>query len=263
MAPLHAILASQRSGTTLFRSILNSHPQVQAFDEVYGGMRPQREPNYLRYLVEQVSRDPLMAVPSAENMANLFQGHLSKLEALSPRASVRIVDVKYTHVHRFNRLNQHRLELPYLLECIQGTKGGVLHVIRRNLLATHVSATIAKRNASHRAAKEDLVSETRVALDPDATLRELEKRESEINHFKDILANVASVQEIYYEDMIVDGMFSEAILSDLARRWCIDMSFQRQPEREKIVPPLHEAILNFDEIESRLAATQFAWMTTS
>ena len=260
MAPLHAILASQRSGTTLFRSILNTHPRVHAFDEVYGGLRPQREPNYLGYLLQQVSADPAYAVPKVETLKQLFQDHHAKLEALTPEAAVRLVDIKYTHVHRFNPLNYHILELPYVLRCIHASGGTVLHVIRKNLLATYTSAVIAKRNASYRATKAELVRETCVTMDAMTTLQELENRDREIEHFRTLLKGSA-VKEIYYEDMIQDGLFSETVLSQLAQSWSVGMDFDRKPEREKIVPPLSQAIINFSEIEEKLAPTKFAWMT--
>ena len=260
MAPLHAILASQRSGTTLFRSILNTHPKVHAFDEVYGGLRPQREPNYLSFLLQQISNDPSRAVPKVETLKQLFQDHHAKLEALTPEASVRLVDIKYTHVHRFNPLNYHILELPYVLRCIEASGGSVLHVIRKNILATYTSAVVAKRNASYRAMKAESVKETRVTMNAEETLRELENRDREIEHFRHLLRESA-VKEIYYEDMIQGGLFSEPILSDLAQGWSVELKFDRQPEREKIVPPLSEAIINFDEIDAKLASTKFAWMT--
>lgn len=260
MAPLHAILASQRSGTTLFRSILNTHPQIHAFDEVYGGLRPQRQPNYLSHLLQAVTDDPKIAVPNVENLKQLFQDHHAKLEALTPDAAVRLVDVKYTHVHRFNPLNYHMLELPYLLRCIHATGGSVFHLIRKNLLATFTSATIAKQNASYRATKAASVKQTRVTLNADTTLAELEKRDHEVTHFRKLLKNSA-VKEIYYEDMIQNGVFSEIILSDLAQSWSVPMDFQNKPEREKIAPPLHEAIINFQEIDEKLAPTKFSWMT--
>jgi len=260
MAPLHAILASQRSGTTLFRSILNTHPKVHAFDEVYGGLRPQRAPNYLSFLLQQVSSDPAQALPKVETLKQLFQDHHAKLESLSPEATVRLVDIKYTHVHRFNPLNYHVLELPYLLRCIQASGGSILHVIRKNLLATYTSATVAKHNASYRATKAESVKDTRVTLDADLTLSELEKRDQEIAHFRNLLKAIPAVREIFYEDMIEDGLFSETILSELAQSWSVGMDFQRQPEREKIVPPLKDAIVNLQEIEAKLAPTKFAWM---
>jgi len=260
MAPLHAILASQRSGTTLFRSILNTHPKVHAFDEVYGGLRPQRGPNYLGFLLQQVSNDPSSALPQVETLRQLFQDHHAKLEALTPEASVRLVDIKYTHVHRFNPLNYHVLELPFVLRCIQASGGSVLHLIRKNVLATYTSAVVAKRNASYRATKADSVKETRVQMNAEETLRELENRDREIEHFRNLLQSTA-VREIYYEDMIQDGLFSEPILAELAQSWSIDPQFERKPQREKIVPPLSDAIINFDEIEAKLASTKFSWMT--
>ena len=103
--------------------------------------------------------------------------------------------------------------------------------------------------------------QTQVTLDPGVILQEFEKRDDKIEHFRKVLRDVSAVYEIYYEDMTEDGLFSKQILTDLAHRWSLDMTFERKPEREKIAPPLHKAIANFEAIHLALSKSRFAWMT--
>lgn len=237
---------------------------MNAFDEVYGGSgyRLQRKPNYMVHHVKQITEDPELALPSVKNLKKLFHSHYETLRNLSPDAKVRLVDIKYTHVGRFDPINYHRLELPFLLKRIRSAGGMIIHIIRRNLLETYVSASIAKMNNSYRAPHRDLVNRRRINLEPTETLKTLEQRDDEIIFFRKVLGNDKSVIEIYYEDMIEDGMFSATILKDLAKRWSIDPAlFDRQPKIEKIAPPLVHAVDNFDQIRETLKSTRFAWMT--
>ena len=67
-----------RSGTTVFRRMLVSHPRVCDHGEIFNSMNPQGFFNYLR---EQIAQDPDLVFP--EHHGKVFMSYIASLTPLT------------------------------------------------------------------------------------------------------------------------------------------------------------------------------------
>ena len=170
------LLSRQRSGTTPLRSVLESHPDIFTFKEVFnlsGRDSDQpllRESNFFTFLERYAKDDVRRTMP--DHHERLFLDYLEYLRCLSQKRYT-LIDVKYNTTHFLARPWQER-GAPYLLELIVKHGLYVLNVTRRNYLRSILSSEKAWHSNCYVVPDGDTayVDGTRY-LDPDFVLREL------------------------------------------------------------------------------------------
>ncbi|MEP6390690.1 MAG: sulfotransferase [Halioglobus sp.] len=258
--PLSFLLASHRSGTTLLRECLGSHSKIESLDEVFVGYRQQPK-NFFKFHKVLVKKDANWAIPEDESQKRLYHEYTSYLRGLYNPGSNLIVDVKYSHAHRLNKINHRPFDVPNLLSMVMNSEALIIHLVRKNILEAHISSLVAKKNGSFRAKNRSEVADPVVSVDCTVLLADLERRQKEIEFFDDILRDYPRTLRYEYGDLIgPDGDIDISIVTEISSSLGLDVEFDRTPARQKLALPLEDSITNYDAVRTTLLGTQYAWM---
>ena len=243
------ILARQRSGSTWLADLLNSHPSVVTFAELFhsdawgnpaiGGAKE---------ILYWNSWDALHAPATgrAERTRRYFQ-YLDDV-VFCPRDGVEATGFKLM----YNQAISAFAILAYLK--LRGVR--IIHLVRRNYLDGILSAdSVAKRGVSL-AEQGTAVKELRLDVEAHSLPRRLETRRREIeqaracfNHFG------VPCLEVGYEDLVADPASVKSILEFLGVE---NPDVPLTSNMQKLNPKDHrDLIANYDEIASTLESTPF------
>ena len=251
------VIGTQRSGTTVLRSLIDSHPDVQAFGEVFLYRHAHLKDCYYYFLKHLVEQDPDVVVPGPDASPALFDRYLAYLESLVPEGTKAIMfDCKYNFLDgALVTGDAYFGQPPFLLRQFRRRDFAIIHCIRLNVLATLVSGHLTAKNQVW--ATDDLsrIKHTTTELPTENLLRNLEHRRSEQEHYKRLLGG--QVLTAVYEDILVNGRYSEGFVDALAAHCQLDNRFVAEPKFKKIAPPVSEAIENIDEVRRTLQGTEF------
>jgi hypothetical protein len=237
------ILTSQRSGSTLLVSSLQSHPEVLCRGELLIAGMGMPTPRLL-----EKSRHAYKTV------------RLFKTGAwLSTRTMRRFYAIPGPRTHVFKAMYNH-LAPPWTLNWLLRQKDiRVIHLRRRNLLKQYVSYILMGRRRERRWLPNTTVpvAPVRIHVSPQQAMQffrrmqELYPRFAARFHDHDVLPLV-------YEDMID----AQQIRTDVALELCDFLEVSRRPLTTpyvKINPEsLRDIVTNYDELAAALRGTQFA-----
>lgn len=246
------ILTTQRTGSTWVRTLLNSHPAIASYGELfldYGRGFPshaQFAPLDIEFFESWLTREA--AAPSPLSRARL---------------SWRYLDLLYSRVRRkeivgFKLMYSQLKKNPALFGYFLTSRVHVLHLTRRNLLDIVVSNAVAKARGQSHALEGESLRETMVWLDPHTTRRRIAELERQIAFMKLALrASPLPVHELIYERLRAepDGLTSTLrfLGLDASQQESLTSSLQKLNSGSK-----SEMIVNWDELEKSLRDTRFA-----
>ncbi len=241
------LLSTQRSGSTWVIDVLNDHPRLVAYSElflqdgrgrpIWGGAKDKV------FWAEHLSR----AQGSAKATRDLLFEYLD--DVLAPRAGIAALGFKLM----YGQLGAH----PDLWEYLSSRRAVFLHLIRKNLLDIVLSrATAAARDVHH--ARAGLVPPPiRVQLDTARLVRELERLEREREQARERLSRSGLFcAEVFYEELCATPSAFERLFEFLG-------AGPGRPEpssslRKLNTAPQEELIENYDGVRRALADTRFA-----
>ena len=201
-----------------------------------------------------------MVVPGPEETNALFDGYLEYLWNIDGgEQDLLTIDCKYNMLGALTTGEHNWSQRPYLLQAMIDRGFRLVHIRRKNVLATVVSSLLSVRNQVW--ATEDLsrIKHTSVEVDCQTIEDSLRHREAEMAHFNETL-NVRNTLHVDYEDILVDGAFTQSFAADLAEHLGVENRFSLEPKLKKIAPPLSDSIVNFSEVQDTLGGTSFEWM---
>jgi len=251
------VVGTQRTGTTVLRSVLSTHPDISTFGEVFLNRHSQMKESFYGFYKRELEKNSELCIPSQENYEFLFAEYLKYLNSISCKSTGCVtLDVKYNFlmgalVPGESGVNRR----PFLLHLFRKNDIKVIHLVRKDVLATYVSSLLSVQNQVW--ATEDLNRlKTRQVEVPLANLLELlRSRVEEQTYYSELLKDVAL--EITYEEMIVNGEFSMHVMKQVANRLGVKQQFDLTPKLKKIAPPKSESIKNFNEVSALLKGTEF------
>ena len=254
------VFATQRSGTNFLRYCLASDERIADLNEIFGfNVRPAL---FWRHRKKVLDEQPEMVFPSDDNMSKLFESFIQKfIEPMD--AEYVLIDVKYNSVHNLNPVWQSLLDVPFLLRQIKKHQFPVIHLVRRNVLATHVSHVRAERTGQYIAEMGDDVESVKVRLDLSNLIDDLSRRLSEIQVFENWLSGLG-LNQLYsmdYEEIIglntgvvpdcIDGMLNDLGVS-------VDCL---TPSTMKLARSLDDTVENFDsEVKPLLQGSDLGYL---
>ncbi len=259
------LLSRQRSGTNPLRTILDSHPDVFCFNEVFNladrdsDDRLLRESNFFTFLERYAGDDIRRAM--ADNHERLFLDYLEYLRCLSQKRYA-LIDVKYNTTHFLVRPWQQRAT-PYLIELIIKHGIYVLHVTRRNYLRYVLSTLKAWRSNRYTVMAGDAHhADVALYLDPGFVLDELSYCREEDERIQRELAKHDRMLTFDYAEIfpgngvVIAPTFLERFSAwrGVATQFVLDPKYQKQSTL-----PLPEAIENYDEIAAALRDGPFEY----
>jgi len=253
-----AVVATQRSGTTLFRDILSSHNNVLALPEIFLEREKEKYTNYFFYLKNHINKSPEMCLPSREQQDKNFINYLSYLVSQSNNKKLISFDCKYNFfLGMFTPNYVNFSERPILFQLFQKYDVKVIHIIRENILATLVSSLLSMKNKLWATDNLDKVKHLTVHVDTSRLVEQLTNRQREVDYFRTLFSGIPWTLEISYEHLTNNGNINGTLLESVSNFLEIKDSFTREPSLKKIAPPLRECIENLKEVETVLLNTEF------
>ncbi|MGH3127179.1 MAG: Stf0 family sulfotransferase [Gaiellaceae bacterium] len=247
---LFVILTTQRSGSGWLVDLLNDHPEIVT----YGEMFRVTDTTIADYGATTVPRFEVM-VPTntfstSASLASRRYDYVRGLARAHPEA--RAVGFKLM----YDQTRDH----PGLMGALVLARASFVHLIRRDYLSALISFDIAFDRDRWHYHEGDDVPRVRVHADPGELLRRLDERDSEITQFRRRLSRLpVRVCELAYEDLREqrDDVLRE-VLQFLGVRPV------RRPLRSPLVPTSPtsglDALENRDDVVAALSGTRYASM---
>jgi len=239
---MFGIVAQQRSGTHFLGSLLSSHPHVISLGEEIIASKGTRN-NFYTYLGAQAASNPDAIRPP--NLPEIWRGFVGFLAQQYPDVRQLGVIIMY---------NQLELLPPPLAERILA-EVRIIHLIRRNVLRTHISDYI-NRNTDKPAHSELQGELVQVKLPSDTLLEELRARVRRIEAMRQVVSRYRHI-EISYEELL--NCREEALrrLQGYLKIAPAPLSTALQPSNPW---PLEDILLNYSDAQAALRGSEFAAM---
>lgn len=234
-----------RSGTTVFRKMLATHPAIVDRGEVFNANHPR---GFFLYCRERIIQDPALIFP--EHQGKLF---LAYLASLAPeKGKIALVDIKYEHMTLITNAWQLPFSFPLMLKLIQQNKMRLIHM-RRQHFHSVVSNAIAKETGRyHKPANQEaaLPEKRRVRLNRDQILGTMQTRKR-IADAIDRRFPAKQRASVDYENVFdAQGDFCPEVCASMAGFLGLMDKFERSPALKKMIDePLASLIENYDEIK--------------
>lgn len=243
-------ISGMRAGTTVFRKMMSSHPQVRDRGEIFSSNNPQ---GYYRYFREQITQEPDLVYP--EHHGRVF---LSYIASQVPREGMMLFDVKYEHLNLVPEPAVLPFANPLLLRLIKRSRIKVVHLRRQHFYSVVSNLVAAQTGRYHLDAQDGkpLPEKRSVAADRSAVLSAMKRRK----RTTDIVDNSFDDQQrlsLDYESIFDEqGDFRAEVVTRLAAFLGLEDAFERVPMMKKVIDePLSQVISNFEEIRDLASLT--------
>ena len=242
------LLADRRSGTTLVIDCLNNLPRVNCEKRAFGLDKKIKNPtkdkhNGMFFLYrEGVWQRQLRFYLNRRGLIRDFLE--DEIFISDPTEDIRGFRLIY------DKAEQH----PEILKAVgtDGTK--VIHLVRENVLKTHISFLSAPIHKMHHPRAGDAVNHVRLHLEADTLISWLEKRLKRIDHKRSLIKDMPHL-EVSYESFVEDRQAEAARIQPFLGMAEV-MPFES--DLVKINPDrLEDVIDNYGEIRDLLTGTKF------
>lgn len=238
------ILGTQRTGSTLIRTCLDSHPDIRCFGELFA-QRDERPHSYAGFVTSSLSHRLLHYV----GRKHLIYRYLDQLPDKDD-------DRTYGFKVMYSQLQGFRYGFPMILDYLSDHRVKVLHVVRKNVLKMAVSRVRAwSTGIWHSSAKERKGPAT-IELDTQTLLSILKKLKRIEDEWRARLGRLDTL-EVAYEGFVDDQATSTAqILGFLG----VEPGPPLVSHLKKVTPDsLGDVVTNFSAVRALLAGTEFEW----
>lgn len=232
-----------RSGTTVFRKMMSSHPKIRDRGEIFNSNNPQ---GFFKYFREQIAVNPDLAFP--EHHGKMF---LSYIASLVPKEGIALIDVKYEHLTLINEAWQLPFTNPPMLRLIKRSKIKVVHLRRQHFFSVLSNLVAVQTGRYHMpAGGAELPEKRMVAVERSLVLASMKKRKRTAD-LVDSSFDDAQRLSIDYETVFdAQGDFQPEVVERLAAFLGTENAFERVPALKKVIDePLSAVISNYAEID--------------
>ena len=248
------VVGVQRSGTTFIGSSLDSHPQIKYVGEVFKvrGWYLNRsskkltrrkaysgEYGYTNWSDRSVTRQISHFVcrnQATKNYLDYFY-NLEDYDAVGFK-------LMSSQARRFKGI------IPY----IQNNDVKVIHIIRENILKTHISRLSASSRSVYHSDK--VIRSAKINVPITDLIKNLEKINQDNRRWESLFANTGNYLQVSYESFVKNR-------TDETEKMCsfLDVEFQQiQSSLVKLNPDsLKDIIENYQQVESQLSGSEFEW----
>jgi LPS sulfotransferase NodH len=190
---IFVILTTQRSGSGWLVDLLDDHPSIAAYEELF------------RVATTNVASHGATAVPRFEVMVG--PKAFSTSAGLAPKRYAYVRGLARAHPDAravgFKLMYDQTRDHPGLLSALTLLRARFVHLVRRDSLSAVISFDVASERRRWHYYSGDTVPPLRVRTDPASLLGRLEERDAEIERFRRSLARLpAPVHEVAYEDLV-------------------------------------------------------------
>jgi len=264
LANAFILLSHERSGSHFVGEFLRMLADFRVFDEVCNAdaLKPTKAAeSFYRFKYDAIVRDPkYLLEPTPKAHRDFVTSYFEHLLSLSAPRNV-VADIKYGHVQNFEYWWWPILERPMLMKICESAKIGIVHLYRENVVEATVSAMVAeKRKVWHSwQARGDASAVGPYTLPVKEIVRRARLLQRQTAWFKDWTKKNSTI-ELTYEGVAADLGKGGPLESALAAFLHTKSGKAFNPRVQKLTPPLHEVVKNFDELKAacrRSALAQF------
>lgn len=245
------IAGVRRSGTTLIRTTLDSHPRVRCVGEVFRYSARfrliAREKNELSYW-QFINATPWRRFQDMLLRENAVNGYLDHLYSAKDCDAI-----------GFKLMNKHSEHYPAVLKYLRRHDGRVIHLVRKNVLKTMISRAVKQITHRGQATAAEAAPVIRVTLQEERLLSDLERIHRTNEWWQEQCVGMHYLR-VTYEDFVADKQ------SEL-RRMLDYLEVENVPDLKshliKVNPDnIRDVVTNYDAVRHRLEGTPFAWCLT-
>jgi hypothetical protein len=241
-----------RSGTTVFRRMMASHPRVRDRGEIFNSNNPQ---GFFKYFREQVAQNPDFAFP--EHHGKLFLSYVASLVP-KDKDGISLLDIKYEHLNLIHDAWQLPFTNPPMLRLIKRTGLKVVHLRRQHFYSVLSNLVAVQTGRYHKPADDsaELPEKRPVSVERALVLSSMKKRKRAADTVDGAFEDAQRLAIDYEGVFDGAGDFEPAVCERLASFLGVDNQFERQPALKKVIDePLSSIITNYDDIRDLEAAS--------
>lgn len=246
------LIAAERSGTHMMRSMLSGTNGVAALGEICNAVSSDistSPTSFLRFRAEQCVRDARFFYPTTETQTKLLDLYFDQVRALFPKKRLVLLDIKYSHVHNFNAFWWDFVSSPFLLDYAAGRRMKIVHLVREKPYQTIVSDIYAQRSGVWRTKDPNEVPNLKIKIDSEKLKQRTHRLVRTIFQFEQWLKSCKSAR-VTYEALTQDG---HSVLEQLLAFFEIEGPVRVQSSYLRTTPPYQAAIENYEEIAPLVA----------
>lgn len=263
--PAIVLLAKPRAGAHGFYSIVENHPEISVFTEIFHDGFVDVDPwNFFGFVLRDPDRMKRFCVPYYDDRLKVFGDYLEYLRVLSPRPNF-MIDVKYNAIRHMDGIWKDLHEPPDLLRLFVDRAIPLVHLVRYNVLKTLLSETRAVQTGLWvvRPAEQTPSKVSAVSLDIPTLRQQLVNRVREIDDYSRLLENHARTHTVVYEELFENGgsdVYSAEVMRRLAAWIGVKNGFEGSLKSLRISSgDLAGEVVNYDEVAATLRGT--VWET--
>jgi LPS sulfotransferase NodH len=229
------ILSTQRSGSTLLRTSLDSHPDIQCFGEIF-------LPTYTRdYSFYQFLKDERISGAGALlRRPTLVERHLSNLYENDATAAVGFKVM-------YNQVGYLPYRFPSVMTYARRHNVRIIHLVRSNPLNTVISRRFARATKQYHTQEQR--SAKPVHIDLQMAVQGINRIEKDKARWRQALAGLPCLEVSYEEFVANKSDVSHQILSFLNVNQDVELD---SPLKKVINSSLEHLITNYDDLVAAL-----------
>lgn len=251
------LIARPRSGTTVFRKMLQTHPRIFSVGEIFNESNPNSYFRYLQTLVP-AEADAFFPSKSLENFLRYLEWTRQLSAERRPKAKLVVLDVKYDQSHLLSEPWWGFSSLPRIFPLIREHRWRVIDVRRKDIRAMIISNAVAIETKVYHstALEQDQRQHMKVHIDKAQLLRQIETTEGSYRRISRHFDGYERYMAVNYEEMFDQeggGAFSPAMLNGLSAFLNVENRFDAQPKLSKVlVGDMFEYVENAAEIKEAI-----------
>jgi LPS sulfotransferase NodH len=240
-----ALLGIQRTGTTLLYTLLDSHPSIVCFGEIFQDVNTPCHPTlgtkrYKSYIDMSVRRRVLDFV----NRKYMISTYLSN-----------IVSALEYEARGFKLMLDQTRKYPEVLNFLQQKKFKIIHIWRKNIMKIYVSRVKAEQTGIY--VSQKTVDRSKINIDGELLIKNLKAIKDAQSKILEIIQELRLAYiDIQYENLLTNRDHELRRILDFLE---VDGEFELTTYLTKINPDeLPEVITNYHEIVKILRGTEYA-----
>ncbi len=250
------IVGVQRTGTTLVRTTLDSHPEIICFGEAFvaaSGLWVRKERGAMDELWQ---RGNLSYSGYVTDSALRRLGHIAWRDRLVRSYLDWFYSQEGAHATGFKFMFNHMRGFPTVVPYILEKNIRVIHVLRENVFDTYLSrVTMKARGFAH--STRDVVQQVKVYIPVDTLTGELVNIQQAGEQWARVFQKDVPYLRVCYEDFVTDRV---AQMDRATEFLGVDRGVPLRSNLKKLnKSKLSDTIENLDEVRRCLEGTAFAW----
>lgn len=243
------ILAERRSGTTVFRALLEENG-AKSLGEIFHKDQIFKKTNYFNFLLSRIQERRALIHPSRQ--PQVFRDYLDMLRKLVVADRI-ILDVKYPAL---TLIGTRAHGTPDFFRVLRERNANFLVIARRNSLRSYVSEAIAQSNRKWHGER---TQRRPVQIDLSDAFEHVDQACERSLRLRSWLRGTKH-REIFYEDMFDGAEFSDHAI-ETASAILGTRASGRMPRLQKQNPePMADLVVNFSDLAARFRGTPHEWM---